>query len=91
MASIVVFDLSIDLGNDAMKTPRDVAGALLRVAQDLMEKAPQTDRKNALYDVFGKIKDENGNSVGKWKFLEAEGGPDEDCDDAQASKRSGRA
>lgn len=50
------FSLEIELGNDAMLTARDVAWALLSVSQSLMDKGWHAPHK---------IKDENGNSVGR--------------------------
>ena len=47
------FIVDIELGNDAMNTPGDVAGALFEVATKIQ--AGQT---------AGSIKDRNGNSVG---------------------------
>jgi DUF917 family protein len=49
------FTLTIELGNDAMQTPQDVADALEDVADRMM---------GALEFFHGKIMDENGNTVG---------------------------
>lgn len=49
------FTLTIKLGNDAMQTPDDIAGALREVADTV-----QSGRGN------GKIFDLNGNSVGQF-------------------------
>jgi hypothetical protein len=50
------FTLSIELGNDAMRKRRDIARALRNVAARLTEGAADD----------GKIRDENGNTVGEW-------------------------
>lgn len=55
-----MFTLKINLGNDAMQTTRDVAGALRRVA-GWMETG--TDR--------GRILDDNGNLVGEFGLTAA--------------------
>jgi hypothetical protein len=51
------FELSIDMGNDAMQYPGDVARALREVADAI---------DNGAAD--GRIRDENGNTVGAWDF-----------------------
>jgi len=51
------FTLEIDLGDDAMKTGADVASALENVARRVCQGA----------DV-GKIRDANGNTVGRFEF-----------------------
>ena len=51
------FALSIELGNEAMQSPADVAGALLSVATKLK-----------LYYTEGYIFDLNGNNVGIWSL-----------------------
>jgi len=55
-----MFELKIELGNDAMQTPRDVAFVLKKLASKLDDMGGF-----ALVD-GGKIMDANGNSVGKW-------------------------
>lgn len=52
-----MFKLSIELGNAAMQTPEDVAHALHEVIVAL--DVGRTE---------GKIRDENGNTVGTWSF-----------------------
>ena len=52
------FTLSITLGNDAMRTPADIATALHRVARILETSDGETR---------GTIRDANGNTVGSWK------------------------
>jgi len=56
-----MFELKIELGNDAMQTPRDVAFVLKKLASKLDNMGDDF----ALVD-GGKIMDANGNSVGKW-------------------------
>lgn len=54
------FTLSIELGNDVMQTPSEVAAALGRVSEKLA-------RRGEFYpDEGGVLMDENGNSVGAW-------------------------
>lgn len=53
------FELRIEMGNDAMKYPRDVAFALRRLADKI---ADEHD-----YD-SGPIRDNNGNTVGRYGF-----------------------
>jgi hypothetical protein len=50
-----MFELKIELGNDAMQTRGDVADALVRVVAELMGDGNE-----------GGIRDENGNTVGQW-------------------------
>jgi hypothetical protein len=52
------FKLEISLGNDAMKSSEDIIGALKYVEAKLQRNSE------------GKILDLNGNSVGKWEFVE---------------------
>jgi hypothetical protein len=51
------FSLKIDLGNDLMLNADDVAAALEQVARRVHSGA-----------LLGKIKDENGNTVGAFEF-----------------------
>lgn len=60
------FTLTIDLGNAAMSTPRDVALAL-RFAADQLHTAGDLWAGRA---VAGNIRDANGNTVGSWELLE---------------------
>lgn len=53
------FTLIINIGNDAMSTPDDVADALERVAEKIR-------RCNIEQDFNGPIMDLNGNKVGVW-------------------------
>ena len=50
--------VTIDLGNDAMRTRKDVAKALRDLAK----------RIGTSRDTSGRILDENGNSVGRWEI-----------------------
>ncbi len=56
------FTLTIELGNDAMRTRADVGRALAQLAR-----SPRFSGDE------GKIRDENGNTVGSWRFEESEG------------------
>jgi len=58
------FQLNIDLGNDAMQDHHDVAKALRTVA-DRLSKFTSTGWSP--YALDGKIKDDNGNTVGSWE------------------------
>jgi hypothetical protein len=51
------FRINIELGNDAMSTPEDVAGALEQVAKRLRDGARS-----------GIVKDANGATVGDFEF-----------------------
>lgn len=53
-----MFSLSIELGNEAMRTNFDVASALERVALSI--------RGDGYAN--GTVRDENGNAVGTWAF-----------------------
>ena len=59
------FTLSIDLLNDGMKTPADVAHALREVAKGLRTMPA------SLATAGGKIRDVNGNTVGGWELNNA--------------------
>ena len=55
------FSVEIDLGNDAMRSELDLADALARIAKQIKFYSAchiATD---------GKVKDVNGNTVGRWK------------------------
>lgn len=67
------FSLSIDLGNEAMQSALDVAGALYRVGSAVA--AASSERAldaSELYDgaeaTSGPVFDMNGNRVGEWRF-----------------------
>lgn len=53
------FSLSIELGNEAMQDPFDVATALSKLAQDMSA---------ANYPEEGIVRDANGNTVGRYTF-----------------------
>lgn len=53
-----MFELKIELGNDAMSTPADIATALRRAAYAIEYGGSS-----------GVIHDDNGNSVGEWKRI----------------------
>lgn len=53
------FTLTIELGNDAMQTGRDIAQALEELSQRLLTYTGPGD---------GVIIDENGNTIGKWEI-----------------------
>lgn len=55
------FTLTIELGNNAMLDPQDVGNALLRVADTLRMYGFSENITTST------IRDENGNTVGKWE------------------------
>ena len=59
------FILSIELGNDAMQTARDIAAALRQVAGNLGN-APRADMTDDTHVISGRVYDDNGNRVGGW-------------------------
>ena len=59
------FLLSIELGNDAMRTRKDIVRALRSVATSMVGGVPEDGDSGA-------IRDENGNRVGGWHVEEAE-------------------
>jgi len=61
-ATTTTFTVAIELGNDAMQEPNEVADALYRVARKL-----ENDGNWAYVDE-GTIRDINGNTVGSWKL-----------------------
>lgn len=58
------FLVTITLGNDAMRTPSDIAAALERVAARVRELNPED---TAIRQCGGTIRDINGNTVGNWR------------------------
>lgn len=60
------FKLEIELENDAMQDQHDVAKALKDVAERLNK---LVSTRFGPYGLEGKIKDLNGNTVGKWKVV----------------------
>jgi hypothetical protein len=59
---MATFNLTIELGNDAMQSPADIARALRRVAETwgMIEGAAAVGEE-------GEIRDLNGNTVGGWE------------------------
>ena len=65
----MIFKLDIELGNDVMKSSAHVANALLEISRKV--------RGRKLADGEGaKILDNNGNSVGRWRFVLDDPGDD---------------
>ena len=66
----MAFDLKIKLGNAAMQTPEDVAGALREVAEWLDGVGSyEADDEQILWHLdAGRIRDVNGNTVGDWEM-----------------------
>jgi len=56
---VTTFSLKIELGNDAMRTDEDIAGALLQLAKRI--------RTDGLFD--SAIRDINGNVVGYYEVM----------------------
>lgn len=67
------FRLSIELGNDDMQTPQDLA-------QALREMAAKIESKDLREEGSGKILDDNGNTVGDWELDTEDEDEDEDGD-----------
>ena len=61
------FKLEIELGNDAMQTYEDVVSSLIACQQTVAEY-----RKLHVGDAR-KVRDINGNTVGKWEVVEVKG------------------
>ncbi len=57
-----MFKLEIEMGNDAMQTPMDIAEALRAVAQSL----ENYHRPWGAETLIDRISDTNGNKVGVW-------------------------
>ncbi len=56
-----MFEVKINLGNEAMQTPDDVCAALRLIIKELLRTTSME------FDgEYGTIMDINGNSVGKW-------------------------
>lgn len=55
------FTLTVEMGNDAMRTPVDLADAVAAVA-----------RRVAVGERVGDVRDLNGNTVGNYEFVEGE-------------------
>jgi predicted deacylase len=61
------FALTVELGNEAMQTPADVAGALKAIARNLEAGGVWGYWKNTHLDLTGgNARDDNGNTVGGW-------------------------
>jgi hypothetical protein len=60
------FQLTIELGNDAMRTGSDIAGALGQVATRLTHDEFTGADLGPDAEASGRIRDENGNTVGTW-------------------------
>jgi len=58
------FTLTIELGNEAMRTRGHLAAKLKEVAKDVLS-SPATVKNEGR-----KLRDINGNTVGEWKFEE---------------------
>lgn len=59
------FNVSIELGNDLMRTSRQVKKALVGVGERLMAAIPQVINR----EDEGRIRDDNGNTVGHWSVV----------------------
>lgn len=59
------FHLTIELGNDAMRTGEDLANALHAVAADLREQYDTAE----VFPERSRIADANGNAVGTWAII----------------------
>ena len=67
------FTLKIDLGNAAMLTGEDIAGALREVARKIEREATcsvNDDGEEQIDETGGGIIDDNGNRVGSWAVIE---------------------
>ena len=64
------FNLSIKLGNDAMRTPDDVGEALADIAGLLGGNYAPFDARDDTNTVSQAIYDTNGNRVGSWEVAE---------------------
>jgi hypothetical protein len=67
------FVLKIELGNEAMKSRTDIAEALETVASTLSA----YPRKSMSGDE-GKVRDQNGNTCGSYKFVDDQSEDEED-------------
>ena len=56
------FVLKINLGNEAMSTPVDIRNALERISRSIRY-------DDTLEDLTARIKDTNGNTVGKYEVI----------------------
>jgi hypothetical protein len=60
------FTLTIDLGNDEMQTPGDVASAIDTQVVQRLEGCFEWSSVIPRFGALSMIKDENGNHVGDW-------------------------
>lgn len=65
-----IFSLNIDLGNDDMRNPEDVAAALDELAALLRTREGRWHVFNTRERDTGKIRDVSGNHVGDWQYIE---------------------
>lgn len=63
--------LSINLGNEAMQTPEDVAMALINSARAIQHHDEMNCKAAHI------VRDRNGNTVGKWEVIEEPAKPQE--------------
>lgn len=59
------FNLTIELGNDLMRTSRHLKKALAGVGERVMAAIPQVINR----EESGRIRDDNGNTVGEWNVV----------------------
>lgn len=59
------FNLSIELGNDAMRTKADLLKALLQARKSIIRELNLRDKRVGANTA--KILDRNGNGVGRWE------------------------
>ena len=64
------FTLTITLGNDAMQSGEDLAAALHSVADKLAALGADPIEDLDDYDASGRVRDENGNTVGRWSLCD---------------------
>lgn len=63
------FQLRIELGNDAMQEPADVALALRDVADRLESIMGFPGTQSVFQTSSPRIRDANGNTVGRWEVI----------------------
>jgi hypothetical protein len=61
MSLFGTFRLEVELGNAAMNEPHHVGGLLAKLGDRLLERGFDGD-------VIDVVRDENGNTVGRWEF-----------------------
>ena len=72
------FRLEIEMGNEAMRTYRDIALATRRIFADFANRGDEL-----LQDDAGRIYDANGNKVGTWSADEVEPEEEEESEDEE--------